>query len=268
MGKLLANVFYEPSTRTSCSFNAAMLRLGGQVIQVKASTSSVKKGETLQDTIRSLECYTDVTVLRHPEKSSVARVSAHCENPILNAGDGAGEHPTQALLDAYTIYRERSAMPEGLTITMVGDLKFGRTVHSLARLLTMFPNNNYQFISPGELAMPEYVTAVLDAAGVTYTSASELSEEVLGTSDVIYVTRIQKERFECQETYERLKGCYCVTPEVMAKAKADCVLMHPLPRVGEISEEVDSDPRAAYFRQMKNGMYIRMALIALVTGSN
>jgi len=270
-GKILANVFFEASTRTSCSFQAAMLRLGGDVLPLNESGSSAKKGETLGDTIRCLECYADVTVLRHPLVGSAAAAAAAARKPVINAGDGVGEHPTQSLLDLYTI---RDELPDhslaGKTIALVGDLKNGRTVHSLAMLLAKYAVA-LQFVAPPSLQMPQHVkdeVAAISArhgTAVTFTEHEALAE-VGGACDVMYVTRVQKERFATEAEYEAVKGVLVVTPATMAVARPAMALMHPLPRVGEILESVDDDPRAAYFRQMENGLYVRMALLALVMG--
>jgi aspartate carbamoyltransferase len=265
-GKVLANVFYEPSTRTSCSFQAAMLRLGGQVIPVNESSSSAKKGETLGDTVRCLECYCDVMVLRHPVKGSADEAAAVASIPILNAGDGVGEHPTQALLDIYTIRHELLAHNmklDGKVVAMVGDLKNGRTVHSLSKLLARHFDVELHFVSPESLKMPAELVEECRKAGATVKEFTTLDESV-AVCDVMYVTRVQKERFATAEEYDAVKDVYCITSKTMKPAKPTMVLLHPLPRVGEIKEEVDSDPRAAYFRQMKNGMYVRMALLALL----
>mmetsp|Transcript_22587 Transcript_22587/g.40043 ORF Transcript_22587/g.40043 Transcript_22587/m.40043 type:complete len:324 (-) Transcript_22587:168-1139(-) len=261
--KILGLVFYEPSTRTNCSFAAAMLRLGGTYLNVNESSSSVKKGETLQDTLRCLECYCDVLVLRHPEKGSVAGACSYLQKPILNAGDGAGEHPTQAMLDLYTILREQGNKIDGLVITMVGDLKFGRTTHSLAQLLAKY-NVTINYVTPPGLEMPDYVKeAVAQRGHASQNDYNEL-EAVLPGTDVLYVTRVQKERFPSVEEYEKVNGSFIITPATLENAKSTLTIMHPLPRVGEITEDVDSFPSAAYFRQMENGMYLRMALIGLV----
>jgi aspartate carbamoyltransferase catalytic subunit len=263
-GKILANLFYEPSTRTSSSFTAAMERLGGSVIPInEVRYSSVAKGESLPDTIRSLECYSDVIVLRHPETGSAALAAQYGRKPIINAGDGTGEHPTQALLDLFTILEEMGQV-NGLTITMLGDLKYGRTVHSLARLLTLY-NVKLNYVSPELLRMP---SEVIDEVGAKLIPQAEYInlDEVLAQTDVLYVTRVQKERFENPEDYEKVRGSYVITPELMTKAKENMIVMHPLPRVGEISMDFDDDPRAAYFRQMEYGLYVRMALLALVLG--
>jgi len=264
-GKLLACLFYEPSTRTSSSFIAAIERLGGSTIPITQGVqfSSVSKGESLADTVRTLECYCDAIVLRHPEIGSAALAAEAARKPIINAGDGAGEHPTQALLDLFTIEEEFGRV-DGLMVTMLGDLKYGRTVHSLARLLALFdvPLN---FVSPDILGLPPMLRVELVKAGVRLRETSDL-HEVLAESDVLYVTRVQKERFESIELYNQVKDAYVITPKTLEAAKPDMILMHPLPRVGEISTEVDSDPRAAYFRQVENGMYVRMALLAMVLG--
>jgi aspartate carbamoyltransferase len=265
-GKVLANVFYEPSTRTSSSFHAAMLRLGGTVISVNETSSSVAKGESLPDTIRTLECYSDLIVLRHPQAGAAQLAASHARVPIINAGDGIGEHPTQALLDAFTI-REELGTINGLRITMVGDLKNGRTVHSLVHLLSLYSIAQLNYVSPESLKMPSAILDELDKKGIPQREYRSL-EEVLPHTDVLYVTRIQKERFASEEEYLAVKGTYVVTPEMLSHAKSNMVVMHPLPRVDEISPEIDSDPRAAYFRQMENGMYIRMALLATILNSN
>ncbi|HMB22921.1 MAG TPA: aspartate carbamoyltransferase [Anaerolineales bacterium] len=265
-GKILANLFYEPSTRTSSSFTAAMERLGGSVIPInEVKYSSVSKGESLPDTIRTLECYADVIVLRHPETGSAAIAAKAASKPVINAGDGIGEHPTQALLDTFTIFEELSAgSVDGMTVTMLGDLKYGRTVHSLARLLSLF-NVRINYVSPEILRMPKEVMDEVAAKGISQAEFRSL-EEVLPETDVLYVTRVQKERFEDPAVYEKVKGAYVIDPEIMKAAKQDMIVMHPLPRVGEISVDFDDDPRAAYFRQMEYGLYVRMALLAMVLG--
>lgn len=263
-GKLLANLFYEPSTRTSSSFTAAMERLGGSVIPINEVTySSVSKGESLPDTVRTLEAYADVIVLRHPEKGASALAAQYTRKPIINAGDGAGEHPTQALLDLFTIRQELGEV-NGLTVTLVGDLKHGRTVHSLSQLLSGY-DVTLNYVSPDILQMPESIVKEIEATGTPQHVYDDL-EAVIGESDVVYVTRVQKERFEDPAEYEQVKSAYVVDPALMEKAKPKMALLHPLPRVNEIAIEVDDDPRAAYFRQMENGMYVRMALLALVLG--
>jgi len=263
-GKILANLFYEPSTRTSSSFISAMERLGGSVIAInEVRYSSVSKGESLPDTIRTLEAYADVVVLRHPDVGSAALAAKYGRKPIINAGDGVGEHPTQALLDLFTIVSELGKV-DGLTVTMLGDLKYGRTVHSLARLLAKY-DVRLNYVSPDILRMPEDVMAQLRTKGVRQSEHDSLGD-VLPDTDVLYVTRVQKERFEDPNQYEAVQGAYTITPELMRNAKEQMVVMHPLPRVGEISMEFDDDPRAVYFRQMEYGLYVRMALLAMVLG--
>ena len=264
-GKILANLFYEPSTRTSSSFTAAMERLGGSVIPIsEVKYSSVSKGESLPDTIRTLECYADVIVLRHPETGSAAIAAKAAKKPVINAGDGVGEHPTQALLDTFTIMEEIGRL-DNLTVTMLGDLKYGRTVHSLARLLSTFNGIKLNYVSPDILKMPKEVMDEVAEKKVPQAEYSSL-EKALAETDVLYVTRVQKERFEDPVDYEKVKGAYVIDPEIMKAAKKDMIVMHPLPRVGEISTDFDDDPRAAYFRQMEYGLYVRMALLALVLG--
>ncbi|MBN1535516.1 MAG: aspartate carbamoyltransferase [Anaerolineales bacterium] len=263
-GKILANLFYEPSTRTSSSFTSAMERLGGSVIPInEVRYSSVSKGESLPDTVRTLECYADVIVIRHPEMGSAALAAKYASKPIINAGDGVGEHPTQALLDLFTIVSELGKVDE-LTITMLGDLKYGRTVHSLSRLLTLF-KVKLNYVSPEILRMPPEIITELKSKGMVQAEYNTL-DPVISKTDVLYVTRVQKERFENQDDYESVKGTFVITPEVMDQAKDKMIVMHPLPRVGEIAMEVDDDPRAAYFRQMESGLYVRMALLAMVLG--
>ncbi len=263
-GKILANLFYEPSTRTSSSFTSAMERLGGSVIPInEVRYSSVSKGESLPDTVRTLECYADVIVLRHPEVGASALAAKYARKPIINAGDGVGEHPTQALLDLFTIVSELGQV-DGLTITMLGDLKYGRTVHSLSRLLSLY-RVRINYVSPDILRMPPEIMAELKANGGEQSEYADL-EAILPSTDVLYVTRVQKERFEDPEAYEKVRGAYVITPETLQQARERMIVMHPLPRVGEISMDVDEDPRAAYFRQMEYGLYVRMALLAMVLG--
>ncbi|KAG0253583.1 hypothetical protein BG011_006302, partial [Mortierella polycephala] len=264
-GKVMCSMFYEPSTRTSCSFSAAMMRLGGTVVSADGSSSSVVKGETLADTVRTLGCYGDLIVLRHPDPGSATTAAKFSKVPIINAGDGIGEHPTQAFLDVYTI-REELGTVNGLTITLVGDLKNGRTVHSLIKLLAYY-QVTLNFVSPASLRMPEEVKAELTNAGIAFNEYTDLNE-VIGDSDVVYVTRVQKERFTDLSEYERVKSAYVINNKMMSKAKTQMIVMHPLPRVSEIEPEVDFDQRAAYFRQMRYGLYVRMALLALVLGKS
>ncbi len=264
-GKILANLFYEPSTRTSSSFTAAMERLGGSVIPInEVKYSSVTKGESLPDTVRTLESYADVIVLRHPETGSAAIAAKAARKPVINAGDGTGEHPTQALLDTFTIMEEIGRL-DTLNVTMLGDLKYGRTVHSLARLLSQFNNIKLNYVSPDILRMPKEVMDEVAEKKVPQAEFSSL-EKVLPNTDVLYVTRVQKERFEDPADYEKVKGAYVIDPAIMKAAKKEMIVMHPLPRVGEISVDFDDDPRAAYFRQMEYGLYVRMALLAMVLG--
>jgi aspartate carbamoyltransferase catalytic subunit len=263
-GKILANLFYEPSTRTSSSFTSAMERLGGSVIPInEVRYSSVSKGESLPDTVRTLECYADVIVIRHPEMGAAALAAKYARKPIINAGDGVGEHPTQALLDLFTIVSELGNV-DNLTITMLGDLKYGRTVHSLSRLLTLF-KVKLNYVSPEILRMPPEIITELKGKGMIQSEYNTL-DPVLSKTDVLYVTRVQKERFADEKEYESVKGSFIIDPDVMEQAKDKMIVMHPLPRVGEISMEMDDDPRAAYFRQMEYGLYVRMALLAMVLG--
>ena len=264
-GHVLACLFYEPSTRTSASFIAAMERLGGSVIPITQGVqfSSVSKGETLQDTIRTLEQYSDVIVLRHPEIGSAKMAADYAQVPVINAGDGPGEHPTQALLDLFTIQDELGKV-DGLKIAMVGDLRYGRTVHSLTKLLTHY-DVSLRFVSPEILRLPLTIMNEVIDAGMDARETHDVAD-VIEHADVLYVTRVQKERFADLAQYEEVRDQHEITPELMAMAKEKMVVMHPLPRVGEIHYAVDSDPRAAYFRQVKNGMFIHMALLAAVLG--
>ncbi|KAF9963110.1 dihydroorotate dehydrogenase, partial [Mortierella alpina] len=267
-GKVMCSMFYEPSTRTSCSFAAAMVRLGGTVVSADGSSSSVVKGESLADTVRTLGCYGDLIVLRHPEQGSAATAGKFSKVPIINAGDGHGEHPTQAFLDVYTI-REELGTVNGLTITLVGDLKNTRTAHSLVKLLALY-HVTLNFVSPPSLCMPEDVKAELTQAGVAFNEVGDLND-VIGASDVVYVVYkdgMYKESSAEQAEYERVKSSYVINNKMMSKAKTHMVVMHPLPRGSEIEPEVDFDQRAAYFRQMRYGLYVRMALLALVLGKS
>ena len=264
-GSILACLFYEPSTRTSASFIAAMERLGGSVIPITQGVqfSSVSKGESLPDTIRTLEQYSDVIVLRHPELGSSVRAAEAAHVPVINAGDGPGEHPTQALLDLFTI-REELGMIDGLKIAMVGDLRYGRTVHSLTRLLMQY-DVSLRYVSPEMLRLPMSLMNQLIDRGIKVRETHDVAD-VIENADVLYVTRVQKERFSDPSQYEEVRNYHRLTPEIMQRAKSTTALMHPLPRVGEIDPALDDDPRAAYFRQVKNGMYVRMALLAAVLG--
>jgi aspartate carbamoyltransferase catalytic subunit len=264
-GRIMASLFYEPSTRTRLSFEAAMLRLGGEVLGTESAGqfSSVAKGETLEDTIQIISAYSDVIVLRHFEIGASKRAAAVSPVPVINAGDGPGQHPTQALLDLYTIRKELGRV-DGLSIAMVGDLANGRTVRSLSYLLSKFEGIELVFVAPPAVAIGHDIKAHLDERGTTYRETADL-DVVLPEVDVVYQTRIQKERFgSAIEEYRRVSGVYIMDARAMDRMRPDAILMHPLPRVGEISPEVDSDPRAAYFRQARNGLYIRMALLRML----
>nr|KAJ3422662.1 hypothetical protein HK105_007093 [Polyrhizophydium stewartii] len=262
-GKVMCSAFWEPSTRTSCSFETAMTRLGGDVVSINQITSSIAKGESISDTVRTLASYGDVIVMRHPEPGSVSVAAKYSPVPVINAGDGIGEHPTQALLDIFTI-REELGTVNGLTITLIGDLKHGRTVHSLVKLLTHY-HVKINYVSPQSLRMPDEIKAEVARHDVPQFETTSL-DDVIATSDVLYVTRIQKERFADVDEYNRLRDSYIITNKVLQKAKQHMIVMHPLPRVNEIDPEVDFDQRAAYFRQMRYGLFVRMALLALVMG--
>ncbi|KZV65623.1 carbamoyl-phosphate synthase [Peniophora sp. CONT] len=262
-GRVLCTLFYEPSTRTSSSFEAAMKRCGGEVVVVDAGRSSVQKGESVPDTIRTLACYADAIVMRHPDVGSSQLAARYSPVPVINAGDGIGEHPTQALLDVYTIRSELGTV-NGRTITLLGDLKNGRTVHSLVTLLCLYTNVRINFVAPPSLAMPPAVVNAARRAGATVHQCESV-EEVLGDTDVLYVTRVQRERFASDAEYERVRDVYRVDHAMLARAKEEMIVMHPLPRLTEIAEEVDFDSRrAVYFRQMRYGLYIRMALLVSV----
>ena len=265
-GKLLATLFYEPSTRTRFSFEAAMLRLGGQVIGFsEPNSSSVAKGESIADTIRTIACYADIAVMRHPKEGAPLRASRYSRIPVINAGDGGHQHPTQTLTDLMTI-RRRMGRLDDLTIGLCGDLKFGRTVHSLIKTMARCKNIRFVLISPEELRVPDYIVKdVLEANGIPYQETRSL-EESMSELDILYMTRVQKERFFNEEDYIRLKNSYILTKDKMALAKPDMAVLHPLPRVNEIALDVDDDPRAAYFEQVQNGVYVRMALIMTLLG--
>jgi aspartate carbamoyltransferase catalytic subunit len=266
-GKIMTALFYEPSSRTFGSFVAAMQRLGGGFIPLQGMVySSVSKGESLPDTVATFAGYSDVIVIRHPQVGA-ARTAADTTNiPVINAGDGNGEHPTHALMDFFTI-SDHFGTVNDLTLTLVGDLLNGRTVHSLATLLSLYKPKHVNFVSPNELSMPVEYISLLNKNGIT-TSETESLDETLGNTDVLYVTRVQKERFRDLDVYERLKHRYIITKETMGLCKKTVIVMHPFPRVGEISTEIDSDPRAVYIREeIPNGMYIRMALLSLVCHS-
>lgn len=263
-GRVLATMFYEPSTRTSSSFDAAMQRLGGRVVAVAAGASSIKKGETLQDTIRTLACYSDAIVLRHPSEESAEIAAKYSPVPIINGGNGSKEHPTQALLDLFTI-REELGTVNGITVTFMGDLKYGRPVHSLLYLLRHY-HVRVQLVSPKELALPSSLKDMLKEYNMLASETEELTPDLIAKSDVLYCTRVQEERFQDKSQYERLKDTYVVDNKILSHAKQHMCVMHPLPRTSEIKEEVDFDQRAAYFRQMRYGLYVRMALLSMVLG--
>ena len=266
-GKILAALFFEPSTRTRLSFEAAMLRLGGAVEGfADASYTSTTKGEILADTIRVVSSYADVIAMRSPKEGAALLASKYSDCPIINAGDGGHFHPTQTLTDLLTIRRLRGGF-ENQTVCFVGDLKFGRTVHSLTQAMCRYPGNKFIFVSPKELTVPEYmIEDILKPAGVEYECAERM-EDVIDRADILYMTRVQKERFFNEQDYIRLKDSYILDKEKMKLAKSDMIVLHPLPRVNEIAYEVDDDPRAAYFKQVKFGMYARMSLIAKLTGA-
>ncbi len=264
-GKLLATLFYEPSTRTRFSFESAMLRLGGEVIGFsEPGSSSVAKGESIADTIRTIECYADIAVMRHPKEGAATVAAKNVEMPLINAGDGGHHHPTQTLTDLLTIRLEKGGF-ENITVGLCGDLKFGRTVHSLIRALSRYKGVSFIMVSPDELRVPDYVRAELVSAGVSFLETGDLLE-VMPQLDVLYVTRVQRERFFNEEDYIRLKDSYIIDMPKLKNAKPGLMILHPLPRVNEIAVEVDKDPRAFYFKQAKNGMYIRMALIMALLG--
>lgn len=264
-GRVLALMFYEPSTRTSCSFDAAMKRLGGQTVVVNEAHASTKKGESVSDTIRTLDQYVDAIVLRHPESDSVDIAAKAADGPIINAGNGSKEHPTQALLDLFTI-REELGTVNGLTITFTGDLRYGRTVHSLCEVLRHY-NVKIQLASPSVLALPSRIRAALEERGQLLVVSDKLTPEIIANTDVLYCTRVQKERFDDLAVYEAVKDEMVVSARTLRDAKKNMIVMHPLPRNAELASEVDDDPRAAYFRQMRYGMFVRMALLALVMAS-
>ncbi|MBM7691177.1 aspartate carbamoyltransferase catalytic subunit [Peribacillus deserti] len=259
--KIMTTLFFEPSTRTRLSFESAISRLGGKVIGTEnaGQFSSATKGETLEDTIRVVSEYCDVIVMRHTDIGAAERASAVASVPILNAGDGGGEHPTQALLDVYTIKKELGTL-DNLHVVMVGDLKYGRTVHSLSYMLANYENVHITFTAPDNVQIPVYVKDYLNERGVSYSEEIDLRKAVRN-ADVVYQTRIQKERFASTADFEKANGKYIINDAILSNMKPNCIILHPLPRAGEIEHSVDSDPRAAYFRQAQNGLYIRMALL-------
>ena len=259
-GKKLATLFFEPSTRTRLSFEAAMYELGGNVLgfsEVKSSSAS--KGESVADTTKVVSCYADIIAMRHPKEGAPLVASMNASVPVINAGDGGHNHPTQTLADLLTIHREKGHF-DNLTVGLCGDLKFGRTVHSLVAALKRYNNVKFVFISPNELKIPDYVKSSLQKEGMEYIETTDL-EEVMPTLDILYMTRVQGERFFNEEEYLRLRDSYILTPEKLRNAKADLSILHPLPRVNEISVAIDNDPRACYFKQVLNGKFMRMALI-------
>lgn len=260
-GKILATLFFEPSTRTRLSFESAMLSLGGQTLGFsEATSSSAAKGESVADTVRTVSCYSDIIAMRHPKEGAPLVASMHSMVPVINAGDGGHNHPTQTLTDLLTIHHEKGRF-ENLTVGFCGDLKFGRTVHSLISAMSRYEGTRIVLVSPEELKLPSYVKKeVLARNNITYVQTTDL-ESVMPDLDILYMTRVQRERFFNEEDYLRLKDSYILTPEKLAGAKEDLSILHPLPRVNEISVAVDKDPRAAYFRQVRYGRYIRMALI-------
>lgn len=265
-GKILATLFYEPSTRTRFSFEAAMLRLGGKVIGFsEPNSSAVAKGESIADTIRTIACYADIAVMRHPKEGAPKIASMYSDIPVVNAGDGGHQHPTQTLTDLLTIRAIKDRL-SNLTIGLCGDLKFGRTVHSLIKALSRYENNKFVLISPSELKVPDYIRKeVLQRPNVEFREVERL-DDVTKDLDILYMTRVQRERFFNEEEYIRLKDTYILDSEKMKKANKDMTVLHPLPRVNEISMEVDEDPRACYFKQAKYGMFVRMALITKLLG--
>lgn len=266
-GKLLATLFYEPSTRTRFSFEAAMLRLGGSILGFsEPNSSSVAKGESVADTIRTVACYADIAVMRHPKEGAPKVASMYSDIPVINAGDGGHQHPTQTLTDLLTIKSIKNSLSDQ-TIGVCGDLKFGRTVHSLIKALSRYENNKFILISPQELKIPDYIrNEVLKKNNIEFLEVEKL-EEVIDKLDILYMTRVQRERFFNEEDYIRLKDSYILDGEKLKRAKEDMIILHPLPRVNEIAYEVDNDARAKYFQQAKYGMYVRMALIAKLLGT-
>ena len=265
-GKKLATLFFEPSTRTRLSFEAAMYELGGQVLGFsEAASSSAAKGESVSDTVKVVSCYADIIAMRHPKEGAPLVASMKADVPVINAGDGGHNHPTQTLADLLTIWREKGRFTD-LTIGLCGDLKFGRTVHSLIEAMARYENVRFVLISPEELKLPSYVKKdILQKKGIPYTQTTDL-ESVMPELDVLYMTRVQRERFFNEDEYVRLKDSYILTPEKLKTAKESLSILHPLPRVNEISVAIDDDPRACYFKQALNGKYMRMALILKLLG--
>ena len=259
-GKILATLFFEPSTRTRLSFESAMLSLGGKVLGFSsANSSSAAKGESVADTVRTVECYADIIAMRHPKEGAATVAAAKVDCPLINAGDGGHQHPTQTLTDLLTIHRLKGHL-DNLTVGLCGDLKFGRTVHSLIRAMMRYENIKFVLVSPKELQVPDYIRDDLVRSGYEFEEVERL-EDAIGKMDILYMTRVQRERFFNEEDYIRLRDSYILNNDKMKLAKQDMIVMHPLPRVNEISVEVDDDPRAAYFRQARFGRFVRMALI-------
>jgi aspartate carbamoyltransferase len=265
-GKQVVLLFCEASTRTSCSFATAAVKLGADVLNVNWENSSAKKGETLQDTLRTLEGFGDAIVMRHPEKGIHENMKKYLSKPILNAGDGAGEHPSQALLDLYTIYRELGTI-DGLTITLLGDLKYGRTVHSLLRFFSLF-NLTVNLVCPDSLKFPQELLDEIPSENIKINHSIELTGEIISSTDVLYVTRLQRERFTNDADFLKIKSGYNVNKSTLENAKEKMVIMHPLPRVDELNEDLDSDPRAGYFKQVAYGVFMRAAILEAVLSKN
>jgi aspartate carbamoyltransferase catalytic subunit len=263
--KKLATLFYEPSTRTRLSFEAAMLNLGGKTLGFQsAASSSASKGESVADTIRVISCYADICAMRHPKEGAPMVAAQYSGIPVINAGDGGHNHPTQTFTDLLTILELKGRL-DNMTIGLCGDLKFGRTVHSLINAMKRYPNVKFVLISPEELSIPQYLREMLINENYNFEEVRKL-EDVIGDLDILYMTRVQKERFFNEEEYIRLKNSFILDREKLSLAKPDCYVLHPLPRVNEITVDVDNDPRAAYFKQVQNGVYVRMALILILLG--
>lgn len=265
-GKIIACLFFEPSTRSRLSFGSAVIRLGGSLLEMEhgSVSSSVYKGETIEDTTRIVNGYSDCIVMRHPEEYSAERAAKVSDGPIINSGDGGHEHPTQALYDVYTIRKEKGKL-SGLNIAMVGDLMYGRTTHSLLTLLSLFPDNKFYFVAPDRLKMPQEFKDLSKERGSEFIETDKF-EDIFDKADVVYMTRVQKERFDSMEEYENLKHAYVLDNEIMNRLKKDAIIMHPLPRIGEIDPAIDGDSRAAYFRQARNGVFVRMAILCHALG--
>lgn len=265
-GKILATLFFEPSTRTRLSFEAAMLSLGGKVLGFSsANSSSAAKGESVADTVRTVECYADIIAMRHPKEGAATVAAANVACPLINAGDGGHQHPTQTLTDLLTIHREKGRL-DGLTVGLCGDLKFGRTVHSLIRAMMRYRNIRFILVSPKELQVPDYIRDDLVNGGFDFEEVERL-EDAIGAMDILYMTRVQRERFSDPMEYERVKHVYILKNSMLEGTKENMRILHPLPRVGEIAEDVDSNPKAYYFQQTENGVYTRMAIISYLLGA-